>query len=248
MTSQTVFTAALLDPDLAVPPGLVDPRGRPPGKRFAVYRNNMTVSLSDALEQAFPVVRKLLGDEFFRALAREFLRLHPPENPVLMLYGTALPSFLERFPPVREWGYLPDVARLELAIRRAYHAADAVALSPEALMLPPERLARVRPRMAPAVTAIASAWPIHAIWQANAGDGPAPTMQPEEVLVGRPALDPHLWLLPTGGAAFIDALTRGFPLEQAVAEAGAGFDVAATLTALLQAGAFTDLSEDPCTD
>ncbi len=46
---QLEFTQALLDPNRPVPTGLVDPQGRVSQKRFAVYRNNVALSLADAL-------------------------------------------------------------------------------------------------------------------------------------------------------------------------------------------------------
>ena len=61
---QESFTEALLTPEHPVPDGLIDPAGRPAGKRFDVYRNNVAVSLTGALETAFPVIRKLVGDVF----------------------------------------------------------------------------------------------------------------------------------------------------------------------------------------
>lgn len=76
--SQTQFITAVLDPMIDTPQGLVDPNGNPAGKRFDVYRNNVVASLSDALGVAFPVVQKLVGDEFFRAMAGVYLRQHPP--------------------------------------------------------------------------------------------------------------------------------------------------------------------------
>jgi len=241
MTTQAEFREALLDPDRPVPPGLTAPGGRPAGRRFDVYRNNVTVSLSNALAEGFPVLVKLLGEDFFKAMAREFLRAHPPSSPLLMLYGAALPDFLASFPPVAEYPYLADVARLELALRQSYHAADSRSVDPGALAaLAPDRLLDARLDIAPAVRLVASPWPVLSIWRANTEpDAPAPAMGAEEVLVGRPDFDPRTWLLPPGGAAFTSALAADKPLGAALAEAGDDFDLAAALRALLAAGAIT---------
>ena len=98
--SQHSFSQALLAPDLPVPDGLTDGQGAPAGKRFAVYRNNVTVSLIDAPEAGFPVVVKLIGAENFRNIAREYLRKEPPVSPLIMLYGAGFPAFLASFRPL----------------------------------------------------------------------------------------------------------------------------------------------------
>ena len=65
--SQDAFTRSVLAQDLDPPDGLVGAQGRPAAKLFDVYRNNVAVSLTDALETAFPVIAKLLGGARFRA-------------------------------------------------------------------------------------------------------------------------------------------------------------------------------------
>lgn len=122
---QNTFAAALLNPEADVPLGLIDPQGRPVQKRFDVYRNNVASGLTRALEASFPVIRALVGEAFFGAMAVEFLRAHPPKSRLMMLYSDAFPPFLATFPPVADLAYLPDVARLEQALRESYHAADA---------------------------------------------------------------------------------------------------------------------------
>ncbi|MGL4280159.1 MAG: DNA-binding domain-containing protein, partial [Albidovulum sp.] len=150
--TQSDFHAALLDPERPAPHGLTDPEGRPAGRRFDVYRNNVAVSLTEALRQAFPVVRKLVGEAFFTAMAREHARRFPPRSPLLMFYGEDMPGFLAGFPPVAHLGYLPDIARLELALRQSYHAADAKPLAVETLQsLAPEAFLAARIRLAPAL-------------------------------------------------------------------------------------------------
>ena len=242
MTAQASFRTALMDPAASAPAELTDPWGRPAGRRFSVYRNNVAVSLTEALEATFPVLRALVGAEFFTAMAGIFLRAHPPASPVLAAYGDAMPGFLESFAPVAELPYLPDVARLELALCASYHAADAAPL-------PADRLAGVDPlgflsarlTLAPALRLIASDWPIVSIWRANAEDGPAPAMTPETALITRPGFDPRIHLLPAGADIFIAALNAGQPLGAAAEAAPDGFDLGAALGLLLAEGALTGL-------
>ncbi|MCB2135820.1 MAG: putative DNA-binding domain-containing protein [Rhodobacteraceae bacterium] len=236
--SQSEFRAALLDPDRPAPPGVTDPQGRPAGRRFDVYRNNVTVSLTEALRQAFPIVRKLVGEEFFTAMAREFLRAHPPTSPMLMFYGEDMPAFLETFPPVAHLGYLPDIARLEGALRRSYHAADADPVAPEALQaLSPDALVTARLTFAPASRLVRSRWPILAIWSANTRGTPAPkAAEAEDVLITRPDYDPEPLRLPQGAAPFVAALMAGETVGAAL-DAGGEFDLTATLGLLIGARA-----------
>ncbi|MEZ5911845.1 MAG: DNA-binding domain-containing protein [Paracoccaceae bacterium] len=244
-TSQALFRDALLNPDLPVPDGLVDAKGRPAGKRFSVYRNNVVVSLTEALEVGFPVLRKLVGDDFFRAMAGVYLRQQPPGSQQLTLYGSGMAAFLEGFEPVAHLGYLPDIARLEYALRIAYHAADATPVPAEALQaLIPEGLIAARLRLAPAVQVLRSPWPVLSIWRANTETGaPAPSMQAEDVLITRPEYDPRPSLLPPGGADFIAALQRGNRLGVAhdAAMRHKGFDLSAVLGTLLSGGAITEI-------
>lgn len=246
MTGQAEFAAALLDPARPVPAGLVDPMGRPAGKRFAVYRNNVAVSLTRALEQGFPVVRALVGEAFFAAMAGVFLRTHPPRDKLLMLYGTEMPEFLAHFPPVAHLPYLADVARLELALRESYHAADTPPLPTAVLAgLAPAALMAARVTLAPALRLIRSDWPVLSIWLANTRGTPPPCARAaEDVLILRPAFDPEPRLLPAPGAAFVAAVMQGQTVARAVDSAGPTHDLTATLSMLIAGGALTGLSKE----
>lgn len=238
---QSAFRLAVLDPAAEVPGGLVAPAGAPAGRRFDVYRNNVAVSLTEALEAAFPVVRKIVGEAFFKAMAGVFLRAHPPACPVIAVYGDALPAFLQTFPPVAHLGYLPDVARLEQARREVYHAADAAPIGPDALASGADLMA-ARVRLAPALRVIRSRWPLHDIWRANTEESaPMPGSAAQDVLVTRPGYDPVVAQLPPGGAAFVAALAAGNPLGEAILAAGDRFDPGPTLGLLLSGGAITGL-------
>ena len=100
-TSQAAFAEALLDPACALPEGITSVRGIADAARFAVYRNNVHVGLTGALAKRFPVVRRLVGEEFFAGMARVYAGLHKPASPLLFEYGDEFPDFVEQFEPAR---------------------------------------------------------------------------------------------------------------------------------------------------
>ncbi|MEM9716657.1 MAG: DNA-binding domain-containing protein [Pseudomonadota bacterium] len=246
MTSQTDFTTALLDAAQTVPLGLVNPDGSPAAKRFDVYRNNVAASLTEALEVGFPVIHKLLGDDNFKGIAGMFLRAHPPSSPVLMFYGAEFPAFLEGLEPLKHLPYLSDVARLELALRQSYHAADATPFDPSILeTLPEDALMQSQFRFAPAVRLIRSRYPIHGIWEMNMVPGtPKPGPTGENILISRPEFDPIMTKLIPGGGMFVDRLAAGLSFGealQATLEKLPDFNLSAVLVQLIEAAAITDI-------
>src|SRR6266576_6442706 len=86
------------------------------------------MDLGKALKSRFPVVEKIVGEEFFAAMARVFVLKQPPRSPLLAIYGDEFAAFIATFEPARELPYLADVARLEAARTHSYHAADATPL------------------------------------------------------------------------------------------------------------------------
>jgi hypothetical protein len=244
--AETGFRTALLRGDTPVPKGLTDGAGRPAGRRFNVYRNNVAVALREALEVGFPAVAKLIGPENFARAAGMFLRAHPPASPLMMHYGAGFPEFLERLEALRGIGYLGDVARMELALRQSYHAADAPALDATRLAgMDEAALMRARLVPAPALRLLRSDWPVLSIYRFTMEPGqPKPPARAEAVVITRPDFDPLPHLLPPGGAAFLAALIEGGTFGAAVESAGLDFDLSATLSLLLQQGAFSDLLTD----
>src|SRR5260370_42116310 len=87
---QRDFAAALLDPELPLPPGLVGPDGEPSPRRFAVYRNNVVAGVVDALKAGFPAVRRIVGAEVFPAIARAAVPPHPPGSPIPLPSGAGV--------------------------------------------------------------------------------------------------------------------------------------------------------------
>lgn len=241
---QADFAAALADPALPAPAGLTRQTALAQSRRFDVYRNNSMVSLIEALEAAFPAVRRLVGSDFFKAAAKTYIRRFPPRSPVLLLYGEGFGEFLDGFAPAAGVPYIGDVARLEWARLAAYHAADAEPLAIARLgAIPPELLSALRFRLHPSLHLLRSRWPVASLWAVTSGGDPARAVdmkQGEAIAVVRPMLSVEVRVLPAGGHDFLAALAAGSCLgaaaEQALA-AHADFDLAPHLQGLFALGA-----------
>ena len=243
---QSEFATALLDPESAIPDNVTSHTARQPIKRFAVYRNNVVAGLINALRAKFPATERIVGEDFFTAMARLFVTAHPPRSKVLHTYGDDFADFITAFEPASELPYLPDVARLEAARTCAYHAADAEPLTAAAFQnVDPNRVGALRLTLHPSLQIVCSRHPVVTIWSMNAGElplGPIDDTQAEDALVIRPGLDVIVRTLPPGGAAFLSALERGWRLDEAAAHAADeddGFDLTANIAGLIASGAVT---------
>lgn len=239
------FTAGLLNPDRAPPSIVAGPNGKAADRRYAVYRNNVTVSLINALAAVYPATMRITGADFFRAMARFHVRATPPTSPLLFEYGREFPDFIASYEFAREMPWLPDVARIERAWLDAYHAADAEPLAPTVLAsIPVEKLADTVLVPHPAMAIVRSRFPAVTIFAANRADAPVGRIvnaEPEDALVTRPHLQVSVRRLPPGGAAFAERLARGATLGEAAEAAittAAGFDLAANIRGIQEAGAF----------
>lgn len=234
------FTSALLAPDAALPANL---KGHTP-RRFAVYRNNVTVGLVRALEANFPAIRRLLGEAYFAGLAREFVQAHPPHSPLLFQYGDHFAAFLAGQGDLASYPYLADVARLEQQWRTAHHAADAPVLHASTFTgLGEQEMMALRLKPHPAAFLLSSHFAFASIFTANRGGSEtvADPALPEWALLTRPFYDVHTRLIRASQFAFLAALFDGVPLGEAAENgfsASEDFDLADSLRLMLEAGVF----------
>ncbi|MFM0739253.1 DNA-binding domain-containing protein [Paraburkholderia xenovorans] len=244
----TAFARGLTDPSITAPDDVVAAPGKRVVKRYNVYRNNVTVSLIDALAAVYPAIQRITGVDFFRAMARFHVRATPPTSPLLFEYGRDFPAFIETYEFAREMPWLADTARIERAWLDAYHAADLPVLTAEALAeIDPESLAEIRFTPHPATRVVRSPYPTVAIFAMNRTDGPVTPLrssEAEDALVTRPEQEVLVSRLPPGGAKFLIRLIEGTSLGEAVAAAlqeAPSFGIEANLAGMLSAGAFTGI-------
>jgi hypothetical protein len=180
------------------------------GARTRVHRATAIGALADSLAASHPVCARLVGDEFFRALARRAAHELPSRSPDLNDYGGELGDYLERFEPARALPYLADVARLEWALHRARHSALASPLDVEHLAF----------RLAPGTALIDSPYPVDRIWLTNqpghSGDATVSLDEGEALLVvAREPEGARFTRVARAELELLRGFARGLPLEQA---------------------------------
>lgn len=239
---QTLFGEALLDPSSEVPEFVVQTAGKPSYKRFNVYRNNVMVSLTEALLSSYPVVSQLVGEEFATAMARVYAGENLPKSPVLFEYGGDYGDFIEQFEPAKTLRFLADVARLEWAWLCAYHSADHQPLAIESLAQFGEKeLGGLCFSFCPGVALLRSDYPIVSIWSAHQGDELdeellRSSQKGEWALVNRPETDVLVRTLEPSTYAFFASLQDGFPLGVAIDKGNtfSHFDPAEAISAIFE--------------
>jgi hypothetical protein len=244
-----LFASSLMDPACETPAIVAGPAGKGCVKRYNVYRNNVTVSLIDALAAIYPAVQRITGVDFFRAMARFHVRTRPPSSPLLFEYGRDFPDFIEQYEHAQDMPWLADTARIERAWLDAYHAADAEPLSASALAaIPTERLSDAKFVAHPAARVVRSRFSAVTIFAANRGETPEGRIDagtPQDALITRPDADVIVRHLPEGGAALLESLMAGRPLGEAAASAleiSPSFDIAAAIAGMIQAGVFASVT------
>ena len=251
MNGQQAFFDALLDPAQPVPAGLTTWNGSDPVARFAVYRNNMIVSLIDALADTYPVTQQLVGEDFFRAMARIFLNAEPPRSRVLAFYGASFPAFIEQFQPAESVPYLADMARLEMSRVRAYHAAECAELPADAIaqaLTDVDQLPHLLVGFHPSMGLVRSQYAVASLWAAHQGIADIATVDPyvsENALVIRPHLDVEVMRLTAGASDFVTHLLGGASLGSAVEQASpadAQFDLTGTVSLLMRTQALSSIT------
>ena len=192
--------------------------------RLAIYRANMVAAADKALSAAYPVIRQVVGAEFFHALAREYQRRTPSTSGDLGEFGATLAAFVAEFEHTQSLPYLPDLARLEWAAHRAYGAADARNWDAATLAsVAPDRQSAIRFDWSPGLAAVASAYPIVRIWSLHQpgfdGEFSVDWTRAETALVARDGFAVTVTECGAADADFLRAALAGAPLGEAAAAA-----------------------------
>ncbi|MCP4182932.1 MAG: DUF2063 domain-containing protein [Hyphomicrobiales bacterium] len=246
-----IFAEALRDPDKDIPEGVIGPDKQPAPKRFSVYRNNVALSLREALEQTYPGVRKIVGVDNFNILSSVYFSRHPPSTPMMHSYGEMFPGFLNNFEPLQHSPFLVDLAWVEKYWIDAYHASDKPVLDGAELgKIDTEQLIHTRFNPHPASAVIPSHYQLHDLFLSRDEEGECNVSyeradSAQAVLITRPLLDVMVNKLGPAETEFFNTIINNSTLGECVEKAmelDADFDVSAAIALMLSTGTMCDLS------
>jgi hypothetical protein len=150
---QSLFQAAVLagDEEDAAVLGAVAAQGvadKP--TKFGVYVGAYRIRLAEYLDEDYPTLRALVGDDVFEALEEEYIAANPSRDRNARWYASRLPEFMQQHDEWRLDRPAIGMALFERALTDAFDAADTPALSIETLAdFSPEDWPRLRFRFHP---------------------------------------------------------------------------------------------------
>jgi len=245
---QQAFGQGLLSAGAACIAPFVVPNGIDPGARVQIYRNNVREGFLATLRAGYPVLERLVGQQYFRQLTFEYHARFPSPSGNLHHAGQRLPEFLAEKFASTEYVYFHDVSRLEWSVQEVLVAAGADRLNIARLeAVTAGDYARLVFRLHPATALVSSEFPILSIWQANQPEADERVIDldsgAEHVLLFRTDDAVELRRLTRQEHAFLVSIDAGNTLEEVMEDTlaeGDMFDAAAGLRRYVAAGAIVD--------
>jgi hypothetical protein len=206
--TQAIVTGSFVDVENEFTAGKADP-----ARRYAIYKNNMFLSLTNHLRAVFPVTAKLGDERFFAYAAHQYILREPPRNSRLVSYGATFSSFLRHFPACRHAPILAQMAALEWAIHRALTSMqlpflDLVGMTETSTI-----------HLQPSLSFVVSRWPVLTLWAHQSERQQAMSRRTSRVAVVRYDDDIRFFELGAARFALWRSLARGHGLETAAARA-----------------------------
>jgi hypothetical protein len=152
--AQLTFAAHIRNPQVNPAPADVEPR------RMKIYLDLFYNNIEAFLASGFPVLKKVLRDERWHALVREFIHLHPSESPYFLEISQEFLSFLGDRPTGVEPPFLLELAHyewVELALGVDERELPQTGFDPTGDLLTGEVV------LSPLIWCLAYEWPVHEI-------------------------------------------------------------------------------------
>jgi hypothetical protein len=194
--------------------------------RVGIYRHAYRARLTEALDDVYPIIHQVLGDETFASMTDLFIETHPSLHRSIRWYGSELADFLAAQSPFDAQPALAEIARFEWTLSEVFDAADESPLDRSALSSVESAVwAGIRFRFHPSLRRLAFRWNAVAVWQrmSDGEEPPAPeaTGAPVPWLLWRQNFKNYFRSLDAVEEAALEAAVAGRPFGEICEELGA---------------------------
>ncbi|RLB53320.1 MAG: hypothetical protein DRI90_21290 [Deltaproteobacteria bacterium] len=191
-------------------------------ERLAIYREMVFLRLHDSLAEDYPAIRAVLGDDDFRELVLDYLDHYPSRSFTLDHAGKDLPRFVSEASHLPHRALVHDLARLEWAVHRSFHADPADPLTAAVIgQIPLELWVEARLRLAPATEVMAFEYEVSDILKSVSNEADLPSLEPARSWCAVWRRDNVVWrqTLSEPMHAVLSTFARGGTIAEAVGEA-----------------------------
>ncbi|MDE0310171.1 MAG: DNA-binding domain-containing protein [Acidiferrobacterales bacterium] len=162
---QTRFCQQVLFGEQTGVDSLVHPGEFTSERRLQIYGNNIRSTLTESLQSIYSATEAIVGRDYFKMLARQYLVDFPPEQGSIHQFGDQFAQFVKTFEGLEKIAYLTDIASIDWAYHTAFHAPSAPSVSVSCLArFTPDDYENLLLHRHPSVTVVSSSFPIFDIW------------------------------------------------------------------------------------
>jgi len=209
----------LLNQDSAIAAAIVDSPPLPVADRLRIYSRGYRVRLIEALDNTYPLLHRLLGDDEFMSLGEAFVAAHPSVHRSIRWYGRELAEFLTHTPPHDQQPILAELALLEWTLAEVFDAPDARPQSRAALAgIDPLAWNLLQFQFHPSVRRLHLRWNTAAAWKALNSEEIPPhpecSEQPVPWLLWRHELQNYFRSMSADEAVALDCALNGRPFGE----------------------------------
>lgn len=155
--------------------------------RLGIYGNAYAARLAEVLQDNYPALHTLMGDDANEKMAYAYLAENPSQHYSVRYFGHKLADYLRTHDAYKNTPVFAEMAAFEWALRNAFDSDDKTAVGIDALQaIPPERWGEMHFTLHPSVHRLDLSWNVPILWQAiENGDEPIPAEKNEYPIAWR---------------------------------------------------------------
>lgn len=186
-------------------------------QRLSIYQNAYRSRLFSTIDDSYPCLGSLLGDELYNALINSYIDQHPSTSPSIDKFGSKLPSFISAFEPICHQLIAVELCAFEYQLQLTFNAKDSVPIGAEFLQsVPDHEWPNLKFKLTPGFSLKHFRMNTCEVWQALKDEG-HPKIQtlahPKAWIIWRQELVTQFQSVETDEACLLELVEQGHTFE-----------------------------------